>query len=254
MKKLLLFAFAMFAFVACSDDDNTPIVEVVTFEDAKLGEAGFIWGKEQAKLDENEFNVYNGPVYTEADATFITDYNDWGGSYESWSGFVVSNHTDMKTPGFKNDKSIYGKSGANGSKTFAMAFDGFDPAFMPYEKLTPTIKFNKPVQMKSVFVGMPTYLYLYFKGVEGDSANAAHPLVDASVEITGYLKGTPTGVAELSLIDGTHMLEGWFNYSGEVMKVLNVVDELRFKFVCSDTMAPKYFAIDNLTYVPVLNQ
>lgn len=49
MKKLLLLAFAAFAFVACSDDEynyfELPASYTVDFEDARLGDDGYIWGK-----------------------------------------------------------------------------------------------------------------------------------------------------------------------------------------------------------------
>jgi len=52
MKKLLLLAFAAFAFVACSDDEynyfELPASYTVDFEDARLGDDGYIWGKSQA--------------------------------------------------------------------------------------------------------------------------------------------------------------------------------------------------------------
>ena len=48
MKKLLLLAFAAFAFAACSDDNKMPTppqLETISFSEVELGSDGYLWGK-----------------------------------------------------------------------------------------------------------------------------------------------------------------------------------------------------------------
>ena len=52
--------------------------------------------------------------------TFDYNYNA-AGSY--FSGFAISNETDVTTPGFGNQYSAYTGSGANGSTNFAIFYD-----------------------------------------------------------------------------------------------------------------------------------
>ena len=81
MKKLLLLAFAASVLAACSDDEynyfELPASYTVAFEEARLGEDGYIWGKSQAVTlgeDDKEaafFGVgskyFFAPIYTEGD-------------------------------------------------------------------------------------------------------------------------------------------------------------------------------------------
>ena len=124
MKKLLLLAFAASALAACSDDEynyfELPASYTVAFEEARLGEDGYIWGKSQAVTlgeDDKEaafFGVgskyFFAPIYTEGDAAFQSLYTDYlglyGMAYDSWNGFVISNHTDMSTAGFAMTKAF----------------------------------------------------------------------------------------------------------------------------------------------------
>mgnify|MGYP000703563140 CR=1 FL=1 len=53
MKKLLLLAFAAFAFAACSDDDTLPPpppLETIYFSEVELGSDGYLWGKSLARM------------------------------------------------------------------------------------------------------------------------------------------------------------------------------------------------------------
>lgn len=248
MKKILLLAFAALAFAACSDDTynyyETPFVATIDFEGAQLGEAGFIWGKSQAtEQDDVDYmgkpirsNIYYGPIYAEQSARFYTYYSDNGQTYESWGSFIISNQTDMETSGYKNDKSVYAPTGANGSEQFAI---GYYSEFTPEGKGIPTIQFTSAVAPLSVDIANTTYTYLYFK--DGDT-------VDFSIEITGYNCGIETGKVSVVLATASpaKIAEGWETVD---LSTLGNVTELVFTAVCADEYAPAYFALDDLSYV-----
>ncbi len=54
-------------------------------------------------------------------ATFSNSYDTTGG-YVSWSGFAVSNYTDVVTAGFSNQYSSYVGTGANASSTYGVFY------------------------------------------------------------------------------------------------------------------------------------
>lgn len=141
MKKLFYLAFAALAFAGCSDSNDEEVpgakTTVIDFEGANLGAEGYIWGKPQARLltdDDAESETFGAgslffydALYTEDDASIFTFYTDYAGldwNTDTWNGFVISNHTDMTTPGYVNDKSVYATSGADGSSQFAVAYYG----------------------------------------------------------------------------------------------------------------------------------
>ena len=105
MKKLTIIATILCSiiFTACNDDDDEKFV-TITFESANLNAEGFI----------------NDETYIEKGYQFINHYD---ATYSSWSGFAISNNTDMITEGYLNQFSVYNaKGGANNSKNFAIAF------------------------------------------------------------------------------------------------------------------------------------
>lgn len=257
MKKLLLLAFAASALAACSDDEynyfELPASYTVAFEEARLGEDGYIWGKSQAVTlgeDDKEaafFGVgskyFFAPIYTEGDAAFQSLYTDYlglyGMAYDSWNGFVISNHTDMSTAGFANDKSVYAQGGANGSAQFAVLYYG---KWTGGEYGVPAIHFVGGVKPQRVAVANTTYLYLYFK----NETNPAEP-VDVKGVITGYNSGIETGKVEVTLVDGTAgtVKTGWETID---LTALGTVTSMTFVVETEDSMCPLYFAIDELEY------
>lgn len=118
MKRTLLMAAAVLALAACSDDDGPDgpqlVTETVTFEDATLNTSGILTGEklaEEVTGDTGTYKEYSGTFYTSGTASFQCYYSDqWGSSYTA--GFTVSNNTNMETPGFGNQYSVYAKGGA----------------------------------------------------------------------------------------------------------------------------------------------
>lgn len=128
MKRTLLMAAAVLALAACSDDDGPDgpqlVTETVTFEDATLNTSGILTGEklaEEVTGDTGTYKEYSGTFYTSGTASFQCYYSDqWGSSYTA--GFTVSNNTNMETPGFGNQYSVYAKGGAKDSKKFAVGY------------------------------------------------------------------------------------------------------------------------------------
>ncbi|WP_303272261.1 DUF4465 domain-containing protein [uncultured Alistipes sp.] len=253
MKKLFLMACAALAFAGCSDSDNEgagPQTYVIDFEDANLGDEGFIWGKPEARLlteDDAESDYFGvgslyfyDALYTEGDASFYSLFTDYvgrpGWAYDMWNGFVISNHTDMTTPDYTNDKSVYATSGADGSSQFAVAYYG---AWTDDPYGTPLVRFATAVSPKSIAVASTTYFYLY--------AKEATSVADVKGVITGYNGETKTGEVKFVMADqasGT-VQSGWETLD---LSSLGTVTSMTFTVETEDTMCPYYFAIDNLAY------
>ena len=249
MKKFFLLALAAVAFAACSDDNyyyQLSGTSTIDFEGAVLSDDGFIWGKSKAieqddvnySGDPIKSNIYYGSLYAEKDAAILTYYTDYGHTYDTWNGFVVSNRTDMETSGYTNDKSVYATSGADGSSQFAVAYYS---EWTPDGKGIPEIKFLGAVQPKSVAIANTSFLYLYFK-------EDAAAVVDVKAVITGYNCGIKTGVVEVALADGVlgKVENGWKNID---LSELGTVTSLTFSMKTTDAMCPNYFAVDNLVYI-----
>jgi len=263
MKKLFFFACATVALVACEDNNYyLETTKTIDFENAVLGEDGFIWGKPYAVLlDEdaddaccnldaiNSFGsgslFFYDAIYSESDARFLSLFTDYKGLYgmamDSWNGFVVSNCTDRETAGYTNDKSVYAEGGADGAKQFAIAYHG---AWTRPPYGVPTIEFATAVAPQSVAVANTTYLYLYFKGTT--DVPAATP-ADVKAIFTGYNGKVKTGEVKVGLAgaDGT-VKEGWETVD---LTALGTVTSIACTVETTDAMCPYYFAIDNLTYI-----
>lgn len=247
MKKLFYTLLAAAALAACSDDNYyIDPISVVDFEEARLGADGYIWGKSLASaIDDEDWMgdpitslYYYGPIYAQGDAVLMTYFNDYGGLYDTWNGFVVSSCTDRQTEGYTNDKSVYATGGDAGSKQFAVAFYS---SYTADGEGIPTINFAGGVRPLSIALANTTYLYLYFKG------SMPAPVVDFEAVITGWNSGIKTGEVRVKLADGTANLvkEGWETVD---LSSLGTVTSLTFATETSDYMAPNYLAIDNLVY------
>ncbi len=218
----------------------------IGFESAELGGEGFIWGKPMAtEQDDTDWNGnpirsnrYYGSLYTEGEADLWTFYSDSGHTYDSWNGFIVSNHTDMKTSGYQNDKSVYAASGAKGSDQFAIGYYG---AWTEEPYGIPVIKFETAVRPLSVEIANTTYVYLYFRD---DVAEAEKP--DMTLLITGMNGSEKTGDVPVVLVSGETIGAGWQTVD---LTALGDVTSLEFRIACRDENAPLYFGLDQLIYL-----
>ena len=152
---LLLIGAVSIGMQSCSDDDdedeNMPITTQTTidFEDLEVDSKGYWIGDTTGIASEGQWGAtdYKGSFSTKT-TTFenTLSVSSYG---QSWMGFGYSTLADSTVDGvYTNEMYVYGTSGANGSKTFAIAYA--DSA---------TITFDKATDLKSVMVNNSTYAY-----------------------------------------------------------------------------------------------
>lgn len=94
--------------------------------------------------DTGTYKEYSGTFYTSGTASFQCYYSDqWGSPYTA--GFTVSNNTNMETPGFGNQYSVYAKGGAKDSKKFAVGYYDSYNASQGKAGAVPAVTFSKKV-------------------------------------------------------------------------------------------------------------
>jgi hypothetical protein len=218
---------------------------VVDFEDLTLAADSAVAG------DENEL------PFTSRGVTFNRTWNhEFGCCPGAWA---YSNKTDLTTAGHTNSHSAYvlpAGGGYGGSANYAVANDNdFDDA---------VVTMPGPSRIEGMYVTNTTYAYLAV--VDGDDGAEAHFVkgpfadgdwfkldvlgVDAAGQETGqveiyladYRDGQSAAISDWSWVDLTSLGEG--------------VSALEFELSSSDTgmfgmNTPSYFAIDELTIVPV---
>ena len=174
---LLFISAAILTAVSCSKDEEPQNV-TVTFDMAQIDDSGYI----------------NDGTYTENGITFANSYD---ATYGSWSGFALSNCTDMQTTGYANQYSVYATSGAANSRNFAVAY---------YEAYTNTpAKFSfeagKEFTINSLAVNNSTYVYLDI--LNGSAYSKKFTTGDwYKVIFTGYTSaGTEAGKVEFYAAD-----------------------------------------------------
>jgi len=193
------------------------------------------------------FDPQANVTWTSGGASFEHRWND---TFDCcWDGFTYSRATDTTTPGFGNDRS-------------AITGDGFGAGQDNYGVGTgdsPTIRFGQPQTVLGAYFTNITYSYLAM--VNGDDGNAT-PFVKGpfgpgdffELSIIGLdAGGAETGSVEFLLADGADVLDdwAWVDLSG-----LGEVSGLRFALDSSDAgpfgvNTPAYFAIDNISIVPI---
>lgn len=117
---------------------------VVDFEDVDLAPESFLNGDDG-----------NGG-FTVGDIFLPNDYNP---NFSSWSGWAISNTTDVTTPGFSNQYSAIPGTGAKGSATYAVSYD-----FGHNDMILQGDAAGKPVS--GLYITNSTFAYLSM--LEGD--------------------------------------------------------------------------------------
>lgn len=190
--------------------------------------------------------------------TFDYIYN-LAGDY--FSGFAISNHTDVTTPGFMNQYSAYPGSGANGSSNFAIFYDFSNGGINTNDAA---------VRIDSFQLTNTTYAYLSMRDGDGygkqfGSIYDASGALDATngedyfkVWIYGQnfdetaIDSIEFYLADYRFADSTqdYIIDDWntIDFSGFAFDVSSV----RFAFASSDTNSwgiktPAYLAIDNVS-------
>lgn len=183
MKKFFFIALAAIALASChttpvepvepdndrdSDSIETPTLTpvMVSFEDARLDSNGVL---------------FNTP-YTTGNLTFSNLYNaEWG----SWSGFAISNNTDMTVGTWENQYSVYSLTAREG--------DNFAVTFFAENVDTPTVTCAVDMQPEEISVCNTTYGYISMRDgsaynkqfAEGDYFKMTFVGVDAEGQETG---------------------------------------------------------------------
>lgn len=181
MKKLsLLLLLSTFIFCACSDDDEVNVV------------AGF---ESQLSKTESEYTSTTGTKYD--DTYFHSTFKDeqalleFDHYYSSWGfggGFIYTNKTDTKTPGYTNNSAITG-TGKYGKVYLTSYVNSFAPSKIV--NLNPDL-----YKFKGMWVTNSTYAYLSIK--DGDSMAKKFVAGDwFKLTITGYTSSK----AEIGNID-----------------------------------------------------
>jgi len=190
--------------------------------------------------------------------TFDYSYNAAG---DYFSGFAVSNHTDVVTPGWMNQYSSYTGGGAGGSTNFAIFYD-FSNGGMNTNSAT--------VRIESFQFTNTTYSYLSMR--DGDGYGKQFGSIyggDGSIDSTNgedfftvwifgeNYDGSESDSIEFYLADyrfadstQDYIIDDWntIDFSGFSFDVSTV----RFAFNSSDTNSfgiktPAYLAIDNIS-------
>ncbi len=213
-------------------------------------------------IDLSASGYYNGSdgktSFASGNFRFFTEYT---ASWDSWSGFAVSNKTDNTTPGWANQYSAITGKGVSGSANYAVA----------YPNPVSTIAF-KDTTVSGVYVTNSTYACLsmkngdsYAKKFGGDSGNDSDWFL---LTIEGFDSANKsTGKVYFNLADFAYSINSndyiintwkWVN-----LKSLGRISKLEFSLRSSDMgtwgmNTPGYFCLDNLnheitTSVPEMN-
>jgi hypothetical protein len=189
-------------------------------------------------------------------------FNDYTASWDSWSGFAVSNKNDVITPGYANQYSAITGKGVYGSANYLVA----------YPNPVSTIAFKDTV-ISGLYVTNSTYAYLSMKNGDafskkfgGETGNDPDWFL---LTIEGFdSNNQSTGKVEFNLADfaysintNDYILNTW---KWVDLKKLGRISKLEFSLRSTDNGAwgmntPGYFCIDNLnrqliTSAPELQQ
>lgn len=281
MKKLFFFAFAVLAFAACSDDKGevpppADQFEVISFEPSEnmmaidgrpvvLGEADVVGGVAGAKHQHvfwakpyaADYGDPDGIMGLTFDAPLFTyDNNVWFGSYycdctgwgtgqsDTWGGFALSQNcnTTATKMDYKDQFSLYGKSGANSTKTFAVSYYN---GMMGWGYNNPIIEFAaKPRKVDHLYMAVTTVVYAYY--TYDLSAPKDRTM---GYKITGSLEGEETGSVVVELVKNSVPVPDWVKVD---LSSLGLVDKLSFTpegFNPNKDFDPAYFCIDEIALV-----
>lgn len=244
MKHDTIGAFAIAGAIALTF--GSAAAAVVTFETVPLGASGYYNGSD-----------LSGGVVLEG-ATFKNTYNS---IYQSWSGFAVSNKTDVTTSGYLNQYSAYTGGGA-ASANYAVGY------YSTYDAVSTNVTLSGLTNLagKGALITNTTYAVLDMlsgsgeggsKAFGGGSGNDADFLL---LTIQGYAAGLATGIpvnfylADYRFTNNSqdYIVDDWQFVD---FSALGSVDEIRFSMTSSDnnqygSLTPTYFAMDNFLAVP----
>jgi hypothetical protein len=204
--------------------------------------------------------------FTSGDAYFPHNDGGW-----SWDGFAYSNETDTTTAGISNQFSAITGGGVLGSANYGLGYIPSDWASGTYDPIPQTVSLgavtgeNYNQTLSGAWFTNTTYAYLamrdgdsyakQFGGESGDDPDWFKLIVRGIDEQGGYTAPIDFYLADFRFSDNSqdYILDEWtwVDLSG-----LGPVVALEFSVDSSDKGAygintPTYFALDNLTVVPL---
>ena len=102
-------------------DADPPQLETISFSEVELGSDGYLWGKTLA-TDVDGSLEFEGVIYKEGTASFLSYFSDFGGVWDTWCKFAMSACHDKTTFGTDNQFSVY-TTADDGQNKFAVAYD-----------------------------------------------------------------------------------------------------------------------------------
>ncbi len=222
--------------------------KVADFENFSLGQESFLNG------EDGSGGFTSGDVFLQ---------NTYDSEFMFWSGWAISNTTDVSSPGFMNQYSSIAGEGANSSSTYAVTFVGAESKLILEGE-----SMGKPV--KGLYLNNGTYPYLSMKN--GDSFAKKFGGADGSdpdffvLTIKKYLDGVLSSdsvdfyLADYRFEDANedYIVDAW---TWVDLSSLGNVDSLSFTLNSSDVgqfgmNTPSYFCIDDVetTSVTSLDQ
>lgn len=217
---------------------------------AVSAQAAVIDFEDNTLAPDTAFNTNATTTWSSGGADFLYGYN-----YDCcWSGFTYSNKTDTTTSGFLNDQSAITGDGVGAGQ------DNYAVGYLDTFSGTPlAVDFGGARTVQGSYFTNTTYSYLAMaNGDDGnDPAFVKGPFVEGDffkLIVNGLdANGVAISTLEVLLADGANVIDSWewFDLTG-----LGEVYGMSFAMASSDSGAfgintPSYFAMDNLTTVPV---
>lgn len=247
MKKMCIFSLALMALNSVLGQDSN---DSLTFESYNLTPESFYNGSDGA--GQIPFNT-------------ITLSNYYNSSWNSWTGFSISNITDNTTPGYANQYASFSGAGSNSSQ-YAV--------FYPNGEIT----FNQPFVVKQLDINNTAFAGISMRDGDdygkkfGSAMNANGDIDGTNGEDFFILHIIPKDennaligdtidfyLADFRFADSTqdYIIDTWTTIeflNGDVPLVAN---KLEFAFSSSDVgdfgiNTPTYFALDNLVVDPLV--
>ncbi len=183
--------------------------------------------------------------------------NSYDPTYDSWSGWAMSNKTDTTTPGYLNQYSSITGGGAGGSATYAVGFT-YGPTADPFHPSDTTIALAAGMTPKSIQITNTTFSYL--SELNGDSYVSPFKTGDYQLlDIRGYnAQGQQVGVVDFYLADyrsadaaQRYIVNTWQTVD---LTALAGATTLQFGLQAAQNdpvfgaLVPSYFAADNFVF------
>ncbi len=234
---------------------TTPTYTVTTFDEVTLPGTGQTINAEDPEGFYSVSDIaglgtsYSYYGYNDS-PSLLLPYTYTSGTYESWSGFALSNHTDQITAGYGNQYSVYGKGGHSGAN-FAVGFVDF------YNGVYPTLRLsdNSERVFDHIFVTNSTYCALSMAQGDGYAKKMNYEDKDwFKLTITGYdAENSAVGSIDFYLADfrtenARGIVDTWTKID---LSPLGPANKIVFELSSSDSgtwgmNTPAYFCLDDV--------